>query len=394
MRKLITFIFLVISYLCIAQPAVKIGDAIPEFQLNSVINNPAGTFGSMEMKDKIYIIEFWATWCGPCIPALDHLAELQSSFPDDLQVIAITSESESWVKRYPTNKHSHIWFTRDRDEKLFNLFNVSIVPHTVVVDKNGKIAAITSPENITASTISTLLASKTIDLPAKADSADIDYSIDYFNADPGTTFSIDLRRYRQGYPGYSKTEDEYFGERRITCINFTLDGLYRMAFGMSSSRTEYEAGKQQFAYKKENLYCFDLIVPEEKVEERYGIMQQYLNSFLHVNGRIENKEKQVYILKRKPGFDENKILAKDTATHMAFRGPEFNMTASPIDEFIKYLENELATPVVDDTNLPNSYDITFSYKLATPESFIKELNLLGLTIEKGIREIDVLVIYE
>ncbi len=58
---------------------LKVGDAAPEFKAGTWVQGDAIT--ELE-KDKIYVVEFWATWCGPCIATIPHLDELHEKYKD------------------------------------------------------------------------------------------------------------------------------------------------------------------------------------------------------------------------------------------------------------------------------------------------------------------------
>jgi thiol-disulfide isomerase/thioredoxin len=60
-------------------PTLKVGDAAPEFKVEKFIKGDE--FSGFE-KGKVYVVEFWATWCGPCIMSMPHISELQREYKD------------------------------------------------------------------------------------------------------------------------------------------------------------------------------------------------------------------------------------------------------------------------------------------------------------------------
>jgi len=62
-----------------AEPTVKVGSPAPEFKVEKFLK---GTPFTGFEKGKVYVIEFWATWCGPCITSMPHISELQHEYAD------------------------------------------------------------------------------------------------------------------------------------------------------------------------------------------------------------------------------------------------------------------------------------------------------------------------
>src|SRR5690625_1831729 len=84
---------------------LQIGDTIPEELWNmplQVVNHPEGkeTITLNEYKDKLIILDFWATWCGSCISAFPKVKSIEKTFEKDLSVIPVTSQSHEKISSF------------------------------------------------------------------------------------------------------------------------------------------------------------------------------------------------------------------------------------------------------------------------------------------------------
>jgi len=102
---------------------------------------------------KVVILEFWENWCGPCLMSMPHFKSLKEKFPNDLAIIAISSDDISKT-RLEINKLSFpIIYIHDKDKLISKLYPHSSIPHSILVDRKGKVLAETMPNFLTDSQI-------------------------------------------------------------------------------------------------------------------------------------------------------------------------------------------------------------------------------------------------
>lgn len=94
-----------------------------------------------KLRGKIIIIEFTASWCGPCQNDIPHLRELHKTMPDDIAIISISAdEDRGTMMKWVAEKKMDWPFLGGQlrfDEPLFKQFGVGGIPHAIVVDRKG-----------------------------------------------------------------------------------------------------------------------------------------------------------------------------------------------------------------------------------------------------------------
>lgn len=83
-----------------AEVTLSIGDKAPSLDIEHYIHEDNG-FDEIEdfEEGKVYVVEFWATWCGPCIQSMPHLVELQTKYRGEgVQIISISDEDLAKVE--------------------------------------------------------------------------------------------------------------------------------------------------------------------------------------------------------------------------------------------------------------------------------------------------------
>jgi thiol-disulfide isomerase/thioredoxin len=124
------------------EPAMAlVGKEVPDFTL-------PGLDGKMvskaDLAGHVYILDFWATWCGPCRQSLPHLDELyQSQKAAGLKVFAVNlQEDKATVEDFVTKTKLAVPILLDKEGKTGESFKATGIPETVLVGKDGKVAKV------------------------------------------------------------------------------------------------------------------------------------------------------------------------------------------------------------------------------------------------------------
>jgi len=107
-----------------------LGKAPPEVMVQQWLPAEPDTRG------KFVLIDFWATWCGPCRQSIPHLNQLQAKFKDQLVMVGLTDESEAVIRKMksPTIDYA---IAIDPKGTTSNAMEVKGIPHAIIIDPTG-----------------------------------------------------------------------------------------------------------------------------------------------------------------------------------------------------------------------------------------------------------------
>lgn len=102
-----------------------------------------------DTKGKVMIVDFWATWCGPCVAAVPKLADLQEKHEDDLVVVGVSglNDGQNAVESFLKKKNEPFVQLYDPEMKVFNEFNSTGIPLVLVVSTDGVIRWMGNPHD-------------------------------------------------------------------------------------------------------------------------------------------------------------------------------------------------------------------------------------------------------
>ncbi|RZK42316.1 MAG: DUF3738 domain-containing protein [Pedobacter sp.] len=389
MKRILLIILLILN---IAHAQIQLNDFVPALHFSTVINSPLKEVNTDQLKGKLIWIEFWATWCGPCVSEMPKLQALQDQFKDQLQVITVTAEPEQRIKQFLKAKPSNLWFAIDTVGNLAAMFPHRLIPHSVLISPSGKLIALTAPENITEEKIKRVLKGEQVEFAEKKDNLTLDFVKTYFFAEDTVKSRFLLQPEIKGAPGMmvSFADQPAFAGRRLTFTNVGLETLYSKAFGdFPFERTINEAKK-----KIDTSYCLDIIV-ENKDYLIQTLKSELLKRF-ELQAKIEKKEKEVYVLKiaNQKKFDALKRNKGGVKTYFSMHG-KIDRDCINMIEFAEFLEGfgTYKSLVLDETANKENFDVKFSFQPENPESLTEILSSMGLVLKKAKREVEFLILY-
>ena len=115
-----------------------VGKPAPDFKLALLTG---GDFQLAAQKGKITVLDFFATWCGPCVKAMPQVEQAVHSFPaDKVQLVAVNLQEQPRQIEALLNRHQlDVTVVLDVDGVVAEKYQASAIPQTVIVDADGKI---------------------------------------------------------------------------------------------------------------------------------------------------------------------------------------------------------------------------------------------------------------
>lgn len=388
-KILLIIITLLGSNVASSQNELVVGKMAPNINITDYIFN---TPSDKNFKNKFILLEFWATWCGPCLEEVPRLNKFQEKFKSkkDFVFISITNEKPDKVlrtlKRIPFNSI----VVSDQTGKTFKNFiedkdGSYSIPKTILIDNKGIVKWIGSPYDL-----NDLILDKFINMKGLSV---LDNSINNRPPDP-----IFIK------PSEEKITDIAYKMiyNEATLYSFTLLNGNKNEFNMNFNnlRAEglyFDLNKNLISIisNLSNVLESQIILPENFKEQNYSLFFKNKNFIteneskldikinllksLHLTENVIHKNTDVYVLKVK---NKNKLeeIINETEVKNGYNGTHFLFSNVDIDVTIKSISFYYKIIIKDKTNLKGKYD--FILKNNSLEDMIKDLEIYGLSLDK------------
>jgi peroxiredoxin len=117
--------------------SVKLGEPAPNFLLRD-LNGRLVTLS--DLRGKVVLLNFWATWCGPCRVEMPAMEELYRAFSrKDLEILAVSTDAQGAAVTRPFQQENHLTFPilHDADYRVGLTYGARSLPMTFMVDRQG-----------------------------------------------------------------------------------------------------------------------------------------------------------------------------------------------------------------------------------------------------------------
>lgn len=391
-----------------------INQLCPAFSFDTLFNYKKEKLALAELKGKFVIIDFWGTFCLPCITDFPKWENLQTRFGDTLGFLLVATDGYVKTKQfYETRKKAGNPMTLpcgiNRD--LVTYFNIKEVSTFVWIDDKGYIKAITDYTKLTEKNVADFISRKDIVTDEKEPLIKVDYKKSLFEIAKETdsnsiVYSSVLTRYLKGVRSVMNTGKKSDG--RIFGHNMSIRNLYQVAFGDEDTTGIFESAriiiesahpekiilpdKENFhRWKIDNLYCYEIKVPESQKKDIRNIMRKDLEKLFGYNVYLEYRTQKCLVLKAGKNF---RFIEDTTVT------PVFSISAGGLTiknysfgRLASYIKHYMPKEIfLDETGLLGKVDVTIKAEMYNIDSVNAELKKYGLYLQHEDRKVQMLII--
>jgi len=388
---------------------LQIGDTIPEalwylpLQMVKTGQEGSTTITLNDYKDKLIILDFWATWCTPCLAAMPKIRQLQSQFEQDVVIVPVTSDAPTIIQETFAQKsflNNMKISSVVNDTTLKKYFPHHGLPHIVWLASNGRFLNASQGEDLSAANINAGLKGEK---PLFTTKIDIDinkplFTIDHLAEQAVESFGVLISGYVPGLPVGSRFRTDSSGIRGRVITNRSALTLYEAAisklmpnysqklrFVRVADSSKLHTGFSDTWYDTPH-YSYELMVPHEKVDSLYHFMLTDLNRYLPYRGEIKDSLINCYALER---INEHAVIptsegGKRYVSAQKYAKGEKQLKNAPLYFFVRYLNEEegFDLPVVDLTAIDHPVDIKWSSKPDDLKGINRDLKNYGLILQE------------
>jgi uncharacterized protein (TIGR03435 family) len=371
------------------------GSAPPEIVLAKILQAPPETKVDWQgLRSKVVVLEFWATWCAPCIAQQPHLNQLAERFSDkQVQFISITDEPEEIVAPFLKRRTVKGWVGIDLKKSTFKAFGISGIPRTFVIDPKGKIFASMSGtqegERLDENMLNQLIAGST---PAGV----IDVRQPVIPAKPGQLIGPDETKAPDNEvailnisirPSKETTSTTIVMPNAITATGADLNSLLQSLLRVNPTHLSTPVEMQGKRY--------DVIasLQNEKTQGLRDLVVSALENALGIRVERVTREMDAFVLAAPKELTGSLQPTKAKSFHASTDDGVLAASAASPSQLVAQIEEVIKAPVIDETHLQGKFDWDLLYDGKNPRSILEAVRQqLGLELLAAKRQVELVIV--
>lgn len=126
-----------LKYVAASRSPVNLGDPAPNFQLRDLDGNMVEL---SQFRGKVVLLNFWATWCGPCREEMPSMEQLYRNVPrKDFEILAVSTDPQGVVVTRPFQQEMGLTFPilHDPDMRVGLSYGARSLPMSFMIDRHG-----------------------------------------------------------------------------------------------------------------------------------------------------------------------------------------------------------------------------------------------------------------
>ncbi|SHG98210.1 soil-associated protein, TIGR03435 family [Flavobacterium micromati] len=336
-------------------------------------------------EDKYIIIEFWATWCGPCLSAVPHINKLQEKYKSNKELVFISMTDEKAEKVLATLNRIEFKtiVVSDQTKKTHRDLEVEkngimAIPLTVLIDNKGVIKWKGLPEDLNEQKIDLFLKGGKLNVnKTKINTKNISLKNDFF--EKAITIIKNKKIDTTFYLVKAKNENSSM------IVNGLTNGKYivqnKKLSNIISNFTDIPEEQIKISEKFNDL-TYNLIYKNTTNKELPKELKIKILNRLNLKEKIYRKEEPVYSLKisNKSKLKISRKTEKNTG-HNSESESHLISSGSNINNLIRQVSSTFKIVIVNKTGLNENYDLILSKE--SLEKLNIDLRSYGLTLEKN-----------